>query len=351
MDYTYTVIYRFEGIAATNLENDIIVYEDDSLGVEVTLTNDVNRHCFVLDRGLACASLLLRGMFGNEKIHELPIAVETEVTKIQEERVSKKSSAAYAVITIKGRAGFDIKDNLYRETEQFSICFDAIDKESLRKVHEETIHSIISALSISTSPEYHAEKITCGIHFTDSSNKPLYSFTMQGGRARMVLAKPIDTEKQKEISNVIGLSCGNELFQTPFRLLTQSLETTQDELRAFIAAWTALEILTNKIFSIYEEKFISGIEDDHSSHGVNEFLDRIKDVMKDKYRLTDKFSLIASFISDDISVDIELFKSMKKIRDNISHGKEFDEETLPVESARKMVAKYLKSHMLSAKNA
>lgn len=351
MDYTYTVIYRFEGIAATNLEEDMIVYEDDSLGVTVILTNDVNRHCLILDRGLACASLLLRGMFGDEKAQELPIAVETEVTKIQEERVSKISSAAYTVITIKGQAELEIKDNLHRETEQFRICFDAIDRDLLRKTHEETIHSIISSLSISTSPEYHAEKITSGIHFIDSSNKLLYSFTMQGGRARMILAKPIGPEKGKEISKIIGLSCGNALFKTPFRLLTQSLENTQDELRAFIAAWTALEILTNKIFSTYEEKFISGITHEHNSHGVNQFLIRIKNVMKDKYRLADKFSLIASFLSDDISGDIELFKSMKIIRDNISHGKEFNEETLPVENARKMVAKYLKSHMLSEENA
>lgn len=174
---------------------------------------------------------------------------------------------------------------------------------------------------------------------------------MKGGRARIILANPIDNTKEKEISKVIELSFENALFKTPFRLLTQSLETTQDELRAFIAAWTALEIFTNKVFSTYEEKFISGIADDHNSHGVNQFLFRIKDVMKDKYRLTDKFSLIASFLSDDISGDIELFKSMKKERDNISHGKEFDEETLPVENARKMVAKYLKSHMYSEENA
>lgn len=350
MDYTYTVVYRFEGIAATNLEKDMIVYEDDSLGLAVTLTNDVNPHCLNLDRGLACASLLLRGMFGEGKAEELPIAVEAEVTKIQEERISKKGSGAYAVIIIKGQSELDIKDNFHRETKQFRICFDAVDKDSLRKTHEETIHSIISALSISTSPEYHAKKITSGIHFIDSSDKPLYSFTMQGGRPRLIRAKQIDTEKE-EISKVIRLSCGNTPFKTPFRLLTQSLETTQDELRAFIAAWTALEILTNKIFSTYEEKFIAGIADDHDSHGINQFLFRIKDVMKDKYRLTDKFTLIASFLSDDISGDIELFKSMKKIRDNISHGKEFDEETLPVENARKMVAEYLKSHMFSEENA
>ena len=78
---------------------------------------------------------------------------------------------------------------------------------------------------------------------------------------------------------------------------------------------------------------------------------RIKDVMKDKYRLTDKFVLIASFLSNEIEEDIESFKSMKKLRDDIFHGKEFNEETLPVEDARKLAAKYLKSHMLSTASA
>lgn len=122
-------------------------------------------------------------------------------------------------------------------------------------------------------------------------------------------------------------------------------------MRAFISAWTSLEILINRIFSIYEDKFIYNIENDHNSHGVNQFLTRIKDVMKDKYRLTDKFSLIASYLSAEVTEDIELFKSMKKIRDDISHGKEFNEETLPVENARKLASKYLMGHLLSTKNA
>ena len=97
-------------------------------------------------------------------------------------------------------------------------------------------------MSISTGPEYCAEKISSGIYFIDGNNKPLYSFTMQGGRARLILAKPIDIEKENEISKIIGLSYGNQQLKTPFRLFTQSLETTQDELRSFISAWSALEI-------------------------------------------------------------------------------------------------------------
>ena len=111
----------------------------------------------------------------------------------------------------------------------------------------------------------------------------MYSLTFQGGRARAIVSKTIDFEKEKEISKLIGLSNENKQLKTPFRLLTQSLETTQDELRAFIFAWTALEILVNKIFTTYEEKFISNVIDDQNSHGVNQFLTRIKDVMKEDH--------------------------------------------------------------------
>lgn len=350
MDYKYTIVYRFEGISHNNLDEDKIVYQDDDLGITVVLTSDVNRHCLNIDRGSACASLLLRGMFGGEKIHELPIAFDSEVTKIQEERLSKNKSGAYTVIMINGQAELNIKENLHRETDQFHVCFDAIDKESIRNKHKERIHAIVASLAMSTSPEYHAERIASGICFFDANDKPLYSYTFQGGRARLILAKPVGSEKETDISKTISLSNANMQLKTPFRLLTQSLETTQDNLRAFVSAWSALEILTNKVFPIYEEQFIAGIVDEHKSRGVNNFLERIKDVMKDKYRLTDKFSLVASFLSNEITQDIELFKSMKKMRDNISHGIEFDEEALPVEDARKLASKYLKNHMLATEN-
>jgi hypothetical protein len=350
MNYKYTNIYRFEGISHSNLDKDKIIFQDDVLGLTVVLTSDVNHHCLNIDRGLACANLLLCGLFNDEKIQELPIAIESKVAKIQEERLSKNKSGAYAVITISGQVELNIKDNPHKETDQFHVCFDAIDKNSIRNQHKERIHAIVASLAMSTSPEYCVERIANGVCFFDSDNKPLYSYTFQVNHARLILAKPVDSEKRIEISETIALSNANMQFKTPFRLLVQSLETTQDNLRAFVSAWSALEILTNKVFPVYEEKFITGIKNDRNSYGVNNFLERIKVVMKDKYRLADKFSLMASFLSNEITEDIELFKRMKEMRDNISHGKEFNEETLPVEDARKLASKYLKNHMSTIEN-
>jgi hypothetical protein len=204
MKYKYTVVYRLEGISNSNLDEDTTVYQDEGLGITVILTSDVNRHCLSIDSGLACASLLLRGMFGGEKMQELPTAIDSEITKIQEERLSKNKSGAYAVIIICGHAELDIKDNLHRETDQFSITFDAIDKDSIRNQHKERIHAIVTSLAIATSPEYHTERIASGIYFLDANDKPLYTYTLQGGRARLILAKPVDLEKETEISKIMG---------------------------------------------------------------------------------------------------------------------------------------------------
>jgi hypothetical protein len=347
MKYKYVTVYKIESIASSNLDADKVVYKNEEGGVTVTLTSDLNSHCKAIDTGVACAVLTMHGMLGKERIVELPEAIEAEVEKIQEERASG-NSRTYAVILFEGEEEVAIDEKPSKDVGEIRICFDAVNKDSIREKHKEVIHAIVASLAICTNPEYHAAKITSGIYFVDENGKSLYSYSFKGGHARFVLAKPITTDTEKELGKIIGLSEGNEQLKTPFRLLTQSLEITQDNLRAFLSAWSSIEIFTNKVFSKYEAQFIEGIADEHNSHGVNQFLGRIKDVMKDKYRLTDKFSLIASFLSSEPAEDIELFRSMKEIRDTISHGKEFTEETLPVEDARRLSAKYLRGHMLES---
>ena len=131
--------------------------------------------------------------------------IDAEVAKIQEERASKKKTGAYAVIIVKGNAELNINEKLHRETDQFRICFDAIDKESLQNLHKENIHSIVSSLSMSTSPEYHAERESTRIYFIDENGKPLYSFTMRAGRAKAIVSEPINEKNENEITKLIGL--------------------------------------------------------------------------------------------------------------------------------------------------
>lgn len=345
MKYRYIVIYRVEGISSSNLDKDKVLFQDTEHGFKVILTSDVNQHCDIIDSGLACAGLLLNGLFGNKNEDELYQAIRNEVEKIQEKRTCKNTNATYVILTFEGEEELEIKEGFHRETDRFRICFDAIDKELVKNKHIDTVYSTIASLAIATSPEYHAEKVISGLYFIDENGKPLFSFTFKGGNLRAVVSKPVTLDVESDINKYIGFSYSNRQLKTPFRLLAQSLEITNDNLRAFLSAWSSIEILIHKSFPYYEEKFVRSIADEHNSHGVNKFLERIKEVMRDKYRITDKFSLLASFLSSDLNKDIEQFKDLKKIRDTISHGSEFDEENLPVEGARKIAAKYLKYHM------
>jgi hypothetical protein len=112
--------------------------------------------------------------------------------------------------------------------------------------------------------------------------------------------------------------------------LTSSLEKEEDQLRAFLAAWNALEIFINKVFSHYEQGLFKELKDGKPQLSWKQYLDRVQDVMRDKYRLADRFALVAFQLSpDDADNDYREFIEAKKRRDDLSHGQDVNETSLP----------------------
>jgi hypothetical protein len=76
------------------------------------------------------------------------------------------------------------------------------------------------------------------------------------------------------------------------------------------------------------------------------YLRRIREVMKDKYRLADKFAVISLRLSPDSGdEDLEQMLKVKKIRDKLLHGDVIDEASLPVKIIRDLASKYLRFHL------
>jgi hypothetical protein len=72
--------------------------------------------------------------------------------------------------------------------------------------------------------------------------------------------------------------------------------------------------------------------------------------MKDKYRLTDKFVVVAAVLFPaipdiELEGDYETFCRLKKLRDSISHGDEFSEKNLPIEDVAALLRKYVIAHI------
>ena len=68
--------------------------------------------------------------------------------------------------------------------------------------------------------------------------------------------------------------------------------------------------------------------------------------MSSKYRLSDKFALIASLLSpESADEDVEQFKQAKNDRDKLLHGQDVHEASLPVQIVQELARKYLRIHL------
>ena len=82
-----------------------------------------------------------------------------------------------------------------------------------------------------------------------------------------------------------------------------------------------------------------------------QYVKRIRNVMSDKYRLSDKFEMISRCLApataDD---DLRDFEKAKKLRDKMTHGDDVQESTLPVSIVQELIRKYLNLHLADAEH-
>jgi hypothetical protein len=134
------------------------------------------------------------------------------------------------------------------------------------------------------------------------------------------------------------------------RLYSQMAEYENDPLKAFLFGWSALEILIAKTFSDYEESFVAPLREGPQTRLRGRFLGRVREVMKDKYRLLDKFACVSAVLFADapeldVHDDAERFGRIKKIRDKILHGEAFTESDLSVNELAALLRKYVIAYL------
>jgi hypothetical protein len=113
-----------------------------------------------------------------------------------------------------------------------------------------------------------------------------------------------------------------------------------------VAAWNAMEIFVNATFkSTYEVQW-SQIIEKGASVSAKPVVERIAEVMKDKYRLADKFLIIASILDPvRAATDEKEFRRLKKVRDGLLHVLDMPTEPLPTEAAQSLLLKFMGLHL------
>lgn len=139
------------------------------------------------------------------------------------------------------------------------------------------------------------------------------------------------------------------------RLFSQMADAEIDRLKAFLSGWAALEILIAKAFKMYEGAFFAPLTGGEQSSLRGRFLRQVRHVMKDKYRLTDKFAAVSAVLfpvalDAEVEDDYRKFRQLKGMRDSIYHGEEFSEDDLLVDELASLLRKYLLAYVESSVN-
>jgi hypothetical protein len=205
---------------------------------------------------------------------------------------------------------------------------------------------VVAAVALSSGKPLQVDLLADGTVFLPEHGKPHHIFNMQAGAVRAVVSSPIMHEQAQEVQRWYGDLAQHSSMGRVWRLLVLSLGFADDRLRAFMNSWSALEILVNKVFSEYSKLFFDELRSGEHPDVRKVYVNRISTVMKDKYRLADKFAIIASNLAPaDADADFAAFERLKSQRDALMHGQDVSESGLDAELAQQLAQKYLRLHL------
>jgi hypothetical protein len=215
--------------------------------------------------------------------------------------------------------------------------------EDAKQAIEAAITGLALALPIGEFREI--ETLGSVSYFVDpATQRTVYSFGNNFIRASGSVSTSVTRETLDTAAKYATDLRTDTKLRTVGRLLSQS-SLAADNLTAFLTAWAGLEVFTNKTFKDAYEPLVFTTLEDASPAARKPFIDRLRDVMTDKYNIRDKFVVIASELDmAEADADIESFKDVKKQRDAV-HDMSVVPDALPTGCARNLLRKYLRLHL------
>jgi hypothetical protein len=346
MNYTYVTAWRVIGGLHLGTENDPrVLYEDGTC--RLTLTTTPDRYLSEVDRGVVAGNLLLRGLFNAAKFPDPVAEITSGVEALCNERQGRGGTPTVLIVEGFGQCPASIEHS--NELPGMVLTFDAVDKASIRQAHRDQTEGIKLALAFESDPPSRFKKMAEGIFLKDNAGRTVYSFTFQLN-AKGYVSSPLTDEKAACIAKRYAATARAADVASVRRLYAQMAENEDEPLKAFLFGWSALEIFISKAFVGYEESFLLPLLGGTQARLRQRFLVRVRNVMKDKYRLADKFACVSAVLFPDApeqaaQEDMEKFQRLKNMRDSILHGEAFAESELPIHELSGLLRKYVVAYL------
>jgi hypothetical protein len=349
MEVRYVAIYRLLGLNKLlgNAETqDFVVLPN--VNATVKLTTNPEPFCLHLNRASALATQLLKGLFGQDKDGTLEERLAAEIEEVRVNRQKRNKAGVFLVFEgTEDVASPDFK--FRRDTDDFAICFDAFAKGEVREKFRPALYGTLAAigLALPQKADPRVEKIGDVSYLIESeSGKVIYSFSIEGPPVTLSVSTPLSEDAMERARSRARAFPVDRTLAKIANLLIESQETKTNELRAFIAAWSALEMFVSSLFkAVYGERWFHNLSS-NAPASAKPYFDRLKSVMNDKHRLADKFLVIAAILdSASAEKDVSDFRCLKSVRDGLFHTSEGATSQYPVEDTQNLLRKYLDLHL------
>ena len=320
---------------------------------QVTVTSDPRPFLFELERKAVLGKYIVKGLHTGK-------AEPNVLSSLNEELVKLKVPApisphqTYLLIEANDDVNISLSNRVYDDSD-FIATLQEIDEEAIIQKHIDAIRAAKLSVALESIDDIRFEKVATGIYLKTPEGRIVYDFNLKGS-IETFISRPIDSKMTNRIAERYDRIKGSGDLENVQRLYTQMLDRESDKLRAFLAGWNALEILIAKVFKEYEDHFFAPLASGKNPTSRERFLDRLKDVMKSKYRLTDKFLVITAALlppepDTKESDDYQIFQKVKSVRDDISHGKDVPEMSLPTKELSLLFKRCMRAYLEAKANS
>jgi hypothetical protein len=346
MKYCYTVVNRVRGVLPPADTPALQLVATVPRHVTATFTDHIDDVLKEGDRYIAVANMMLTGGLGlaEDTVATFPTRLATAITAHRDARRMKYGARSFLIITFEGDVELPAPE-VTRQLPEFDVCINGFGRGRIRTLAAEACVAVVAGMSMAVEEVRGIDKVIDFVIFYHDDGKPVYAydpqFRVSGYGSHHV---PIETLQQTQ--SWFGRVAQEPSLARVSRLLVSSLGNESDPVRAFFAAWNALEILLNKVFATYEREFFTTILVGDHPKVRSAYLSRVRNVMTSRTRLADKFAVISHQLDPTCAdADATEFAAVKSARDQLAHGQDVVEDTLPVKECRRLARKYLRLHL------
>ncbi len=360
--YTYITVYSIPGLKMPeNGPDTILIHEYEDANSQIFLTKNWDEYCQYFDQYDATISLIWSAFTGKkrfgkyslywEKLLKLLFGAHSiirrnrnrEIKRARNRRHKKHSlSRVYLVYKATGDIVGQLNVSRAKKFEGIGHGIDLFDGKIYREINKSLFNSAITAfmLKLEESNIYsEINKIGDVIFLTGNNDLVLYGFKILGGKATCYTTSMYAEEIFNSLSSTITNIITDAKVEHSVSLFIQSRHVEEDNLRAFIPAFAALELLVNRLAKVnrstWQELLESGLD------GLPEWDKDLRTLRYSDYRLRDKFySVACMFDIDNASSDIARFINVNDRRSDYYHEADVEDGDLPTSDAQSLFLKY-----------